>query len=134
MGIMSVKSGDEIININRKSRNKMAVIKDGQSVTDVIIQEGVYTVEQINGHTAEPVIYMMGCSVIGGFYRVNAKKGIDENLNSVGANFVPMSLACKCLPSGGKKANQAPPNRFYTYSVIARLALLASSMEIEVYK
>ncbi|MBY0379844.1 MAG: glutamate--cysteine ligase, partial [Burkholderiales bacterium] len=99
MGIMSVKSGDEIININRKSRNKMAIIKDGQSVTDVIIQEGVYSFEKINGNTAEPVIYMMGCSVIGGFYRVNARKGIDENLNSVGASFVPMSLASKCLPS-----------------------------------
>lgn len=131
MGIMSIKSADEIRKINRKTKNKMAVIKDGQSVTDVIIQEGVYTFEKINDMTAEPVVYMMGCSVIGGFYRVNSKKGIDENLNSNGASFVPMSLAYSCFPSNKKQ--ESLPNRFYTYSVIARLSLLASSMEIKNY-
>ncbi|MFN8771129.1 MAG: glutamate--cysteine ligase [Neisseriaceae bacterium] len=131
MGIMSIKSADEVRKINRKTRNKMAVIKEGQSVTDVIIQEGVYTVENINDMTAEPVIYMMGCSVIGGFYRANARKGIDENLNSIGSNFIPMSLACTCFPHSKKQ--EKLPDRFYAYSVTARLALLASSMEIKNY-
>ena len=34
-------------------------VKDGQSVHGVIIQEGVYTAEQVEGSTAETVIYMM---------------------------------------------------------------------------
>jgi glutamate--cysteine ligase len=131
MGIMSIKSPDEIMAINRKSRNKMAVIKDGQAVSDVIVQEGVYTIEQINKHTAEPVIYMMGSSVVGGFYRVNAKKAADENLNSNGASFAPMSIACECFSANSKQKSYL--NRFYIYSVIARLSLLASSIEIKTY-
>jgi len=131
MGIMSVKSPSEILAINRKSRNKMAVIKDGQSVTDVIIQEGVYTIEQIEQHTAEPVIYMMGSSVVGGFYRVNAKKAADENLNSNGATFAPMSIACECFTSPTKQKSYL--HRFYAYNVVARLSLLASSIELKTY-
>lgn len=131
MGIMSIKSAEEILKMNRKTRNKMAVIKDGQSVSDVIIQEGVYTCEQINKHTAEPVIYMMGCSVIGGFYRINSKKGRDQNLNSIGASFAPMSMSCKCF-TNNKKQNKST-NRFYTYSIISRLAQLASSIELTKY-
>ncbi|MCE2706308.1 MAG: glutamate--cysteine ligase [Proteobacteria bacterium] len=135
MGIMTIKSGDEILSINRKSRNKMAVVKDGQVVSDVIIQEGVHTFEKIEDSFAEPVIYMMDYSVIGGFYRIHPEKQDNENLNSTGAKFIPLSFACKCLPDDKNIDERCcPPNRFYTYSVIARLALLASSVELETYK
>jgi len=40
MGIMTVKSPDEVRDLNRKTRNKMAVVKDGLQVSEVIIQEG----------------------------------------------------------------------------------------------
>ncbi len=128
MGIMSISSSDEILNINRKSRNKMAVIKDGQSVTDVIIQEGVYTIDKINDEIAEPVIYMMNTSVIGGFYRANPKKNRRENLNSSGAHFVPMSLLTKSCSVAKNKV----VGKCYIHNVIARLSLLASSMELEI--
>ena len=131
MGIMVVKSGAEILAINRKSRNKMAVIKDNQHVTDVIIQEGVYTCESIEGAAAEPVVYMMHNSVVGSFYRVHPDKGRDGNLNSVGAKFVPLTLIGDCLPCTDVKTNA--PNRFYVYGVLARLALLASSLELSQY-
>ena len=134
MGMMTVASGDEILSINRKSKNKMAVIKDGQTVHDVIVQEGVHTFEKIHNNVAEPVIYMMDSSVIGGFYRVHSKKKENENLNSVGAHFTPLSFVCKPLGNNSKtKLECCGPNRFYTYSVIARLALLASSMELKAY-
>lgn len=133
MGVMTVKSGEEILKINRKSKNKMAVIKDGQTVHDVIIQEGVYTFEKINNQVSEPVIYMMDSSVIGGFYRVHPKKDVNENLNAMGAHFIPLTYACEALPSKAKHPDCCAPNRFYTYSVIARLALLASSYEINTY-
>jgi glutamate--cysteine ligase len=48
MGIMTVKHPDEVRDLNRKTRNKMAVIKEGQQVSEVIIQEGVYTFESID--------------------------------------------------------------------------------------
>mgnify|MGYP000467517510 CR=1 FL=1 len=132
MGIMVVRSSEDILSINRKSRNKMAVIKDGQNVSEVIIQEGVHTFEELEGNVAEPVVYMMDNSVIGGFYRVHPEKGKDENLNAVGANFKPLTFATPCISEFGAEPD-CPPNRFYTYGVIARLALLASSMELATY-
>ena len=43
MGIMTVRDVSDLDQLNRKTRNKMSVIKDGQVVSDVIIQEGVLT-------------------------------------------------------------------------------------------
>ena len=48
MGIMTVRDIKDLEALNRKTRNKMSVIKDGQEVSEVIIQEGVLTHEQIN--------------------------------------------------------------------------------------
>ena len=48
MGIMMVRDAAEVRDLNRKQRNKMAVVKEGLSVTQVIIQEGVHTVERID--------------------------------------------------------------------------------------
>ena len=45
MGIMTVKSPDDVRDLNRKTRNKMSVVKEGLQVSEVIIQEGVYTFE-----------------------------------------------------------------------------------------
>jgi glutamate--cysteine ligase len=118
--------------VNRKTRNKMNVIKDGQTVNDVIIQEGVLTNERINDAVAEPVVYMMDRYVVGGFYRVHAERGVDENLNAPGASFVPLALPTpRTLPQPGVKPGASVPNRFYMYGVIGRLAMLAASYELE---
>ncbi|MCL6263959.1 glutamate--cysteine ligase [Craterilacuibacter sp. RT1T] len=130
MGIMSVKSAEEVVGLNRKARNKMSVVKEGLEVSEVIVQEGVYTFESINEAVAEPVVYMMDRYVIGGFYRVHTGRGIDENLNAPGMHFVPLSFECPCLPDKAGEPD-CPPNRFYAYGVIARLALLASALELE---
>jgi glutamate--cysteine ligase len=131
MGIMTVKSVDEVRNLNRKTRNKMSTIKEGQPVQEVLIQEGVYTFESVNGAVAEPVVYMMDQFVVGGFYRVHTERGVDENLNSPGAKFVPLAFETNChTPDCGGKPGD-PPNRFYTYGVVARLANLAAAIEIE---
>jgi glutamate--cysteine ligase len=132
MGIMVVRDAKELESLNRKTRNKMSVIKDGQTVTDVIIQEGVLTHEQINDAVAEPVVYMMDRYVVGGFYRVHADKGIDENLNAPGASFVPLAFEQSAhLPQPGKAPGASVPNRFYMYGVVGRLAMLAASYELE---
>ena len=41
MGIMTVKDASEVSGLNRKQRNKMAVVKEGLEVSDVLVQEGV---------------------------------------------------------------------------------------------
>ena len=132
MGIMTVRDVKDLEELNRKTRNKMSVIKDGQEVSDVIIQEGVLTNERINDAVAEPVVYMMDRYVVGGFYRVHAERGIDENLNAPGSSFVPLAFAESTrLPQPGEKPGASAPNRFYMYGVIGRLAMLAASYELE---
>jgi glutamate--cysteine ligase len=132
MGIMMVRSVAELETLNRKTRNKMSVIKDGQEVSDVIVQEGVLTQERINEAVAEPVVYMMDRYVVGGFYRVHAERGEDENLNSPGASFVPLAFDESAhVPQPGVAPGESSPNRFYMYGVVARLAMLAASYELE---
>ncbi|WP_107928191.1 glutamate--cysteine ligase [Neisseria animaloris] len=157
MGVMSVKSADEVRSLNRKNRNKMAKVKEGLEVSEVIVQEGIYTYETLNGAVAEPVVYMMDRFVIGGFYRVHEGRGADENLNASGMLFVPLEQS---IPSVHSSGNADPvllatckrvfeqweslgvprvdmdnpdnePNRLYVYGVMARLSLLAASIELE---
>jgi glutamate--cysteine ligase len=131
MGIMTVKDASEITGLNRKQRNKMAVVKEGLEVSDVLVQEGVYTFENINEAVAEPVVYMIDHYVVGGFYRVHTSRGVDENLNAPGMHFVPLAFeSCCTLPNPDCEPDDTP-NRFYAYGVVARLALLAASLELE---
>jgi glutamate--cysteine ligase len=131
MGIMTVKDASEVRDLNRKQRNKMAVVKEGVQVSDVLIQEGVYTFEDLHGAVAEPVVYMIDRHVVGGFYRVHTDRGIDENLNAPGMRFEPLAFeACCTLPNQNCEPDDTP-NRFYAYGVVARLAMLAASLELE---
>jgi glutamate--cysteine ligase len=131
MGIMTVKDASEITGLNRKQRNKMAVVKEGLQVHDVLIQEGVYTFEEVGGAVAEPVIYMIDHYVVGGFYRVHTERGVNENLNAPGMSFKPLAFETSCTLPNPDIAPDEVPNRFYAYGVVARLALLAASLEIE---
>ncbi len=131
MGIMTVKDASEVRDLNRKQRNKMSVVKEGLGVSDVLLQEGVYTFESINDAVAEPVIYMVDHFVVGGFYRVHTGRGVDENLNAPGMHFVPLAFETTCTLPNPEYGPDAIPNRFYSYGVIARLALLAASIELD---
>jgi len=97
-----------------------------------MLQEGVPTYERINDAVAEPVVYMIDRYVVGGFYRVHADRGADENLNAPGSSFVPLAFAeSNQLAKPGVKPGASAPNRFYMYGVIARLAMVAASYELE---
>lgn len=132
MGVMMVQDGAQLLALNRKQRTKMAASKGGQKVTQVIIQEGIYSVETMpNGSVAEPVVYMIGQFVVGGFYRVHHDRGSDENLNAPGMHFEPLAFASSCnMPTHGLPSVNCP-NRFYAYGVIARLAALAAAREMK---
>ena len=131
MGVMTVKDASEVTGLNRKQRNKMSVIKEGMNVSQVIIQEGVHTFERVNEGVAEPVVYMIDRFVVGGFYRVHSGRGIDENLNAPGMHFEPLAFETSCSLPDQCQTPDAPPNRFYAYGVVARLAQLAASLELE---
>ena len=131
-GIITIRDASELKDLSPKQREKLAVMKDGVAVHDVIIQEGVPTVETVNDAVAEPVVYMIDRYVVGGFYRVHADKGIDQNLNTPGSKHVPLAFAQQhAVPDLKAKPGTAAPNRFYVYGVVARLALLAASLEME---
>lgn len=130
MGVLSIHDPEEIQRLNRKKRSDMMVSKGSRPIDKVIIQEGVYTFETWNDAVAEPVVYMLGQYVIGGFYRIHTERGVSENLNTPGMRFEPLPFVQACnIPdhSGEKKGKCA--NRFYVYGVIARLALLAAARE-----
>ncbi len=132
MGVMTVRNVDEVIALNRKQRNKMSVIKEGLEVSEVLIQEGVHSFETLNEAVAEPVIYMIDRYVVGGFYRVHTERGKDENLNAPGMHFEPLAFETGCnLPDYATNNPDAPPNRFYAYGVVGRLACLAAAIELE---
>jgi glutamate--cysteine ligase len=130
MGILTVKDPSEVRGLNRKQRNKMAVVKDGLEVHEVLVQEGVYTFETVKDAAAEPVVYMIDHFVVGGFYRVHTERGQDQNLNAPGMQFAPLVFAAPCS-SPNPDDPGCPPNRFYAYGVIARLALAAAAIELE---
>ena len=132
MGIMTVHDAKELTELDRKARESMGHLKDGLEVTEVMLQEGVPTYERINDAVAEPVVYMIDRYVVGGFYRVHAERGADENLNTPGSHYVPLAFAeSGQLPRPGVRPGASAPNRFYMYGVIARLAMVAASYELE---
>ena len=132
LGILTVRDVKDIDAMTPAVRERMATVQAGQTVSEVIIQEGVLTNERIIAAVAEPVVYMMDRYVVGGFYRVHAQRGTDENLNAPGASFVPLAFEQSAqLPQPGVKPGASVPNRFYMYGVIGRLAMLAAAYELE---
>ena len=131
MGVMMAHSAEEILDLNRKDRTRMSKTKEGKLVTKVIIQEGVYTNETWGPEkiVAEPVVYMIDRNVVGGFYRVHARKGANENLNSPGMHFEPLAFDDCCVSPDKEQPPDAHSNRFYSYGVIARLGNLAAARE-----
>jgi glutamate--cysteine ligase len=129
---MTVRDAKDLDDLGRHARDKAGAGPDALPVGEVIVQEGVPTYERINDAVAEPVVYMIDRYVVGGFYRVHAERGVDENLNAPGSSYVPLAFAeSHVLPRLGEKPGASAPNRFYMYGVIGRLAMLAASYELE---
>lgn len=133
IAVMMAKSVDDVRSLNRKQRVSMSKSKGGQPVNRVIVQEGVYTFETWgeDNAVAEPVVYMWGQQVVGGFYRVHKDRGIDENLNSPGMHFEPLAFVKPCHTPCEDMIVDESQNRFYAYGVIARLSMLAAAREMQ---
>jgi glutamate--cysteine ligase len=118
MGIMVVKSAAEVLEINKKERHSMNNIKEGVENTEVVIQEGVPTIDEYEGKPAEPMAYLVNGNVISCNYRINSNQDAYGNLNSKGMSFV--NFECTEENRGLVCPVEA---------VIARLASLAGSQE-----
>jgi glutamate--cysteine ligase len=132
MGILTLHEAKELAALSQQLQQSLAGTGAAAPNHDILIQEGVLTQERMNDAVAEPVVYMMDRYVVGGFYRIHADRGIDENLNAPGLSYVPLAFAQGThLPQPGIKPGASAPNRFYMYGVVARLAMLAASYELE---
>lgn len=101
------------VKILREGKDVHALYFNAPAVYDVLLQEG------IEAELQNPVVYMMDRYVVGGFYRT-------------ATDCVPLEFAeSPHLPQLGIKQGGNVPNRFYMYGVIARLAMLAASYELE---
>ncbi len=87
----------------------------------VVVQEGVPTQESIRNASAEPVVYLFERQVVGGFYRINTDT---STTCSEGSEYITLDFA-------NTPPENRNPNRFYMYGVLARLAMLAVSLEME---
>jgi glutamate--cysteine ligase len=124
MGISVVSSGEEIITMNRKERNKMDIGKNKIKFTSLLVQEGVETILKYDNMPAEVTIYLVGGKSVGGFMRANSEKSSRSNLNSRGMVFRKFCIS-EIREDHDHKSKEA------LYSIIGRLATLASSYEIE---
>jgi glutamate--cysteine ligase len=122
MGIISVHSGEELVNLSQKERKKMGYSKGGQTVHEVILQEGIPTQVSADGDVAEPAIYMVGNKLAGGFMRAHKQKGRNENLNSPGAVFKRLCMSDLMVDVEGSKLENV-------YGWVARLNALAIGRE-----
>ena len=93
MGIMTVRDVKDLESISTKGKTKGAANAALLQAHDLIIQEGVLTNERMNDAVAEPVVYMKDRYVVGGFYRIHAERGVDENLSAPGSRYVPLAFA-----------------------------------------
>lgn len=124
MGISVVSSGEEIRNMNRKTRNKMDVGKNAIKFTSVLVQEGVETILKYDDSPAEITIYLVDGKCIGGFMRANAEKDSLGNLNSRGMVFRKLCMT-DISQDDDHKCKEA------IYSIIARLSVIAAAHEIK---
>ena len=128
MGIITARDAKDLAALAERAKNQST----SAPACDILVQEGVLTKERMNDAVAEPVVYMMDRYVVGGFYRIHADRGIDENLNAPGSSYVPLAFEQSThLPQPGVKPGASAPNRFYMYGVVGRLAMLAASYELE---
>ena len=122
LAVVRVSSGQEVLEWTYKARKKMKAAKGGNDVEEVILQEGIPSVVKSDNASAEPVVYMIGCELAGGFLRTHAEKSDTESLNSPGAVYKKMCVADLLLNAKG-----CPNENVYGWS--AKLGLLAISAE-----
>ena len=85
---MNTSDPENLNHFGYKARKKMKASKGETGVSEIIIQEGIPTaLHSSDNQSAEPVIYMIGSQVAGGFLRSHKKKDYKTNLNSPGAVF-----------------------------------------------
>lgn len=122
LAVIKVEAGHEVMEWSYKSRKKMKAAKGGREVEEVIIQEGIPSIVEKDGVVAEPVIYMLGSSLAGGFLRTHGEKSSTESLNSPGAIYKRL-----CVSDLSIRPEGCPMENVYGWT--SKLGALAITME-----
>lgn len=131
VAIMTAESGEALRNLNKKQRQEMKVGKGRRAVTEVIIQEGIRTVDRFKGLVAEPVIYIINNKVCGGFFRLNESNDNRGNLNRPGMKFTKLCFHEMMGYSNEYSGAIDLESLAKLYKNIARIASLAAGFEIK---
>ena len=124
LGMTTITSSTDIEHWNYKIKKRMKATKGGGQVTELIIQEGIASHLKTEGSVAEPVIYLIGSHLTGGFLRTHKEKGIRDNLNSPGAVYRTLCISDLEIEVEGKPMENV-------YGWIARLGGLALAYELQ---
>lgn len=122
LAVIKVEAGHEVMEWSYKSRKKMKAAKGGRDVEEVIIQEGIPSIVETDGIVAEPVIYMIGSQLAGGFLRTHSEKSSTESLNSPGAIYKRL-----CVSDLSIRPEGCPMENVYGWT--SKLGALAITME-----
>ena len=124
LGIMTVTSGQQLLNLSNRKMKKLMYGKGTSDVEDFLIQEGVPTLMKTEeGFPVEPVVYLVDGDASSWFYRVNAKRDDIGNLNSPSAQFVT--------------SEQEPGYMTHAHNwhaLVAEISMLAMGLELEAMK
>jgi len=129
MAVWSVSNPQDVIDINKKERNKMNMLKGSTQTSKVMIQEGIITADKINNNPCEPMIYMINGEVVQNLFRTNDSRDERISLNASGATFYNLEN----LPPKNNFAN-SENNFIIVYELIAKMASLSSSIELNFLK
>ncbi len=125
LGILSVKSGSELLALSNRKMKKLMYSKGGVDVEDFLIQEGVPTcLNTESDGPVEPVVYLVDGQAASWFYRINEKKSDIENLNSPSAIFQSHSEVGHLY---GQHAHG-------WHTLVAELSMLAMGKEFSAYQ
>lgn len=127
MGVITVQNGKQLVELNTKGRQKMTAGKQRSIIDSVVVQEGIATCYETNEGPAEPVLYAVSGSVVGGFMRVHPNKNNQESLSSPGVKFDTL-LMDKCCSPMGDCINH---NELPMFELLAAIAGIAIGLEMD---
>ena len=121
LGIMAISSGEELLNLSNRKRNRLMYSKGGVEVENFLIQEGVPTsLFTTEGSPVEPVVYLIDGEAASWFYRVNSKKSDMQNLNSPSAKFLTYD----------ESGDQFGKHAHSWHALVSELSMLAMGAEL----
>lgn len=120
MGITTLRSGKEVFNLNKHRRKDLKTLKGGMPNTQVIIQEGIPTIERFKGVTTETMVYLVNGTPISWLYRSHEQKDAFASLNAPGMHITGFDF------DEGLKQDKT---RHLLLGLIARLAAKAAALE-----